>query len=192
MRNSKSSHHHCPPRLHRPPHTQNTEIHLAFPWVFELLLNPTTNTTRRCGSSCHPTHVLCLFHTNALSQHTSPASSLRHHPSVSSHLHARALPAQQLSSSQGLLHGALLRTIAISATPLLVRSPSATVVSTVFPPSSPFGEPAKWNPFHASVTRSNLRSTAAPLPKLKKWVCPEFASLLSRATDVPALKQLPP
>ncbi len=58
MRNSKSSHPQCPPRLHQPPHTQNTGIHLAFPWVFALLLNPTTNTPHRCCSSGHPT---CVF-----------------------------------------------------------------------------------------------------------------------------------
>ena len=33
---------------------------------------------------------------------------------------------------------------------------------------------------------------AAALPESKKWVCTEVASLLSRATDVPALKQRPP
>jgi hypothetical protein len=61
MRVSKSSHPQCPPRLHRPPHTQNTGIHLAFPWVSALLLNPTTNTPRRCGSSGHPTRVFAAL-----------------------------------------------------------------------------------------------------------------------------------
>ena len=57
------------------------------------------------------------------------------------------------------------------------------------PPSSPVGEPAKLNPSHASAERNNLRSTADTLPKSKKWGYTEIASLLSRATDVPALKQ---
>ena len=38
------------------------------------------------------------------------------------------------------------------------------------------------------VQRSCL-PTAAALPESKKWVCTEVASLLSRATDVPTLKQ---
>ena len=55
--------------------------------------------------------------------------------------------------------------------------------------SSPVGEPAKLNPSHASAERNNLRSTADTLPKSKKWGYTEIASLLLRATDVPALKQ---
>ena len=59
-----------------------------------------------------------------------------------------------------------------------------------FPPSSPVDEPAKLNLSHASAERNNLLSTAATLPKSKKWGYTEITSLLSRATDVPALKQL--
>jgi hypothetical protein len=36
MRHNKSSHRQCPPRLHRPPHTQNTGTHLAVPYLSEL------------------------------------------------------------------------------------------------------------------------------------------------------------
>jgi hypothetical protein len=49
-------------------------------------------------------------------------------------------------------------------------------------------------PMNVPFTFSNKQPLppAAALPESKKWVYTEVASLLSRATDVPALKQLPP
>ena len=83
----------------------------------------------------------------------------------------------------GRLPSALLRTTcALSARNRCSRSSPS-------PPASPLGEPAKLNSSHASAERNNLRSTAATLPKSKKWVRTEVASLLSRATNVPALEQ---
>ena len=81
----------------------------------------------------------------------------------------------------------LLRTSAAFA--LSPRALHAQPLLPRFFLSSPVGEPAKLNPSHASAERNNLRSTAATLPKSKKWGYTEIASLLSRATDVPALKQ---
>jgi hypothetical protein len=94
MCNKRSAHHHCPPRLHQPPHTQNTGMHLAFPWVFALLPNPTTNTPRRCGSSGHPTRVFNAFSSTPMRSHrvfhSARSRPPRAHPSASSHLHPRA------------------------------------------------------------------------------------------------------
>jgi len=107
----------------------------------------------------------------------------------------RALPPQlqrllALSPPRvGRLPSALLRTTcdAAPSPARLARFVRAAVAVEVLhlPPSSPFGEPGeeRW------VQRSCL-PTAAALPESKKWVCTEVASLLSRATDVPALKQL--
>ena len=79
-----------------------------------------------------------------------------------------------------LLHGAVLRTIAIQrllaprvlhAQPLL--APRALFTSNrcfhgfPFPPSSPVGEPAKLNPFRASRNAINFQSTAAVTAELK-------------------------
>ena len=128
MRSSKSSHPQCPPRLHRPPHTQNTGIHLAIPWVFALLLA----TPKRCLRVCS-TRSLCAPQRahNAVSfcQCALPCDRLAWR------FGGRALPPQlqrvlALSPPRvGRLPSALLRTtFALSARNRFSRS---------FPPSSP-------------------------------------------------------
>ena len=80
----------------------------------------------------------------------------------------------------GRLPSAMLRTTcALSARNRCSRS------------SPPFLPPLASQTKSRCVQRSCL-PTAAALPESKKWVCTEVASLLSRATDVPALKQRPP
>ena len=68
-------HNPLPPRDHSPPDcgillprshprnhsTPNTLGRTAIPWVFSLLLNPTINTPRRCGSSGHPTRAFAAL-----------------------------------------------------------------------------------------------------------------------------------
>ena len=69
------------------------------------------------------------------------------------------------------------------------RSMHAAVAVEVFHLSPPLASPRSYSS-HASAERKNLRSTAATLPKSKKWVRTEVASLLSRATDVPRLDKV--
>ena len=66
----------------------------------------------------------------------------------------------------------------------LRAQPMLSKFSTVHLPP-PLASQAK----NRCVQRSCL-PTAAALPESKKWVCTEVASLLSRATNVPALEQL--
>ena len=91
-------------------------------------------------------------------------------------------------SREGLLLGALLRTIAMQRLLLPAsRAPCAQPLLSKFstvhlPPLLASQAKNRW------VQRSCLPTAAAP-PESKKWVCTEIASLLSRATNFPALEQ---
>ncbi len=125
-------------------------------------LNPFSSTPMRSYCTLHPTRFLA--------QSPSPP----HQCALTAHVNLRAFSRAHPSAFSHL-------------------HPRAQVSSTVRfsaqlrPPSSPLASQAK----SRCVQRSCL-PTAAALPESKKWVCTEIASLLSRATDVPTLKQRPP
>jgi hypothetical protein len=139
MRISKSSHRQCPPRNHRPPHTQNTGIHLAFPWVFALLLRITPH---KCAPPPHLT--LRVFSRNHLLLHTKRVNCALLPPA---RCPARTSPRRCFRclltvSRARLLLGALLRTIAMQRLLLLdSRTPCAQPLLRILPPSSPLGKP---------------------------------------------------
>jgi len=150
-------------------------------WLFQPPHSRLTPSPHQCALTSHFT--LRIFSRDHLLLHTSVLS-----PRTSTCALSRALtPACSCTSTRP--H----RSPPLYASPhncdICASSPSSLSVRNSsfhsFPPSSPFGETAKLNPFCKSAKRSNLRSTAAPLLKSKKWVCTEFASLLSRTTDVP-------
>ena len=108
-----------------------------------------------------------------------------------------ALPCDRLAWKFGghALPPQLQRVLALSP-PRIGRLPSALLRTTCalsarnrcsrsFPPFLP---PLASQTKSRCVQRSCL-PTAAALPESKKWVCTEVASLLSRATHVPALEQ---
>jgi hypothetical protein len=175
MHSSKRTHRQCPPHLHRPPHTQNTGTHLAFPWA----CTPSGVTPKRCLRVCS-TRSLC--------------APQRVHNAVS--FCQCALPCDRLAWRFGgrALPPQLQRVLALPPR-RIGRLPSALLCTTCAvsernrcsrssPPSSPLASQAK----SRCVQRSCL-PTAAALPESKKWVCTEVASRLSRTTDVPAWKQ---
>jgi hypothetical protein len=134
MGSSKSSHRQCPRRHHRPPHTQNTGIHLAFPWVFALLLRITPH---KCAPPPHLT--LRAFLRNHLLLHTKRVNCALPPPMrCPAHVSSTVLPRPRTC----LLLGALLRTIAMHRLLLLAsHAPCAQPLLRILPPSSPLAEP---------------------------------------------------
>jgi len=108
-----------------------------------------------------------------------------------------ALPCDRLAWKFGgrALPPQLQRVLALSP-PRVGRLPSAMLRTTCAlsarnrcsRSSPPFLPPLASQTKSRCVQRSCL-PTAAALPESKKWVCTEVASLLSRATNVPALEQ---
>ena len=150
--------------------------------MFALLLATPESSLHVYLPACPARTLACperlLLHTNARFLRTSPCV---------------LSCAITFSSTPSALTAHFRRLRAVHAQPLLASTALFTrnrcFHGFSLPPSSPVGEPAKLNPSHASAERNNLRSTAATLPKSKKWGYTECASLLAHVTDVPALKQ---